>query len=164
MFQLKSISRESIPLALEKAERYRLLNEPWMSDSICRDILEIDPENSKALLMLVLSIADQFDIGSYADVREAHRLLERLPGDYERAYYAGVVSERKGKSLLTKSTPDESLAYEWLYDAMQHYEKAEAIRPAGNDDSILCWNTCVRLIIRCHLSPRIEPYTEPELE
>src|ERR1044072_183456 len=98
MFQLKSISKESIPLALEKAERYRLLNEPWISDSVCRDILEADPENSKAILMLVLSIADQFDIGSHADVNEANRLLDRLPGEYEREYYAGVVSERKGKS------------------------------------------------------------------
>jgi len=164
MFQLKSISKESIPLALEKAERYRLLNEPWMSDSICRDILETDPQNSKAILMLVLSIADQFDIGSHADVSEANRLLDRLPGEYEREYYAGVVSERKGKSLLTKSAPDESLAYEWLYDAMLHYERAEAIRPPNNDDAILCWNTCVRLIQRCHLSPRNEPYIEPELE
>ena len=29
MYSLKSLSVDAIPLALEKAERYRLLNQPW---------------------------------------------------------------------------------------------------------------------------------------
>jgi hypothetical protein len=164
MFQLKLISTESVPLALEKAERYRLLKQAWMAESICRDILEADPQNSKAMLTLLLAITDQFEVSQQADVSEASRLCDRLPGEYEREYYAGVISERKGKSILCRSAPDESLAYEWLYDAMLHYERAEAIRPPGNDDAILCWNTCVRLIDRFHLSPRNERYEQTQLE
>ena len=45
MFQLKSLSMEGITAALDKAERYRLLNEPREAESICLDVLEIDPEN-----------------------------------------------------------------------------------------------------------------------
>jgi hypothetical protein len=29
---------------------------------------------------------------------------------------------------------------------MSWYEKAEAQRPAGNDEAILRWNTCARLL------------------
>ena len=43
MFTLKRISSEAIPLALEKAERYRLLNEPDLAESICLDALEMNP-------------------------------------------------------------------------------------------------------------------------
>ena len=45
MFQLKPISKESIPAAIEKAERYRLLDEPNLAESICLDILEADPQS-----------------------------------------------------------------------------------------------------------------------
>jgi hypothetical protein len=51
MYELKPLSREAIPAALEKAYRYRLLNEPLEAESICRDILEADPENQEATVM-----------------------------------------------------------------------------------------------------------------
>ena len=38
-----------MPAALEKALRYRLLNEPVEAESICRDVLEVDPDNQAAL-------------------------------------------------------------------------------------------------------------------
>ena len=60
MFELKPIEKGSIPRAIEKAERYRLLNEPVEAESICRDILDVDPENQKALVVLLLAITDQF--------------------------------------------------------------------------------------------------------
>ena len=40
MFELERISIDAVPAALEKAERYRLLNEPLMAESICLDVLE----------------------------------------------------------------------------------------------------------------------------
>lgn len=164
MFQLKSISRESVPVALEKAERYRLLKEPWMAESICRDILETDPENRRAVVVLLLAITDQFDSSSHVDINEAYRLRDSIPDEYDRQYYSGLISERKGKSIICRPNPDNALAYEWLREAMEHYENAEAIRPQGNDDSILRWNTCVRLIMRHHLEPRNESYAETQLE
>ena len=44
MFELKPLSREAIPAALEKAMRYRLLNEPGAAESICHDVLRTDDQ------------------------------------------------------------------------------------------------------------------------
>ena len=60
MFQLKPLSPEAVPAAIEKAMRYRLLNEPAEAESICLDVLEIDSTNQRALVILLLSITDQF--------------------------------------------------------------------------------------------------------
>ena len=43
MLELKPISREAIPGALDKAERYRVLNESREADSICSDNVQVDP-------------------------------------------------------------------------------------------------------------------------
>jgi hypothetical protein len=165
MFKLKQISKSSIPEALEKAERYRLLNEPWMAESICFDILEAEPENKKAIIILLLSITDEFGSSPMVDVNEAKKLLARLPEEYDRLYYAGLICERQGKSVLKRDIPEGGfIAFEWLSEAMEYYEKAEAVRSAGNDDAILRWNTCARMIMRHHLEPRNERYVEAPLE
>ena len=165
MFQLKPISRESIPAALEKAERYRLLNEPMLAESICLDILDADAQNTQAIVTMLLAITDQFGSSSLVDVNQAKQLLSQLPAEYDREYYAGLICERQGKAVLNKYMPDSGfVAYEWLSDAMEYYEKAEAIRPPGKDDAILRWNTCARLIMRHHLKPRDEKYFELPLE
>ena len=44
-FTLKPISPEAIPEALQKAERYRLLNEPAQAESLCQDVLAVEPNN-----------------------------------------------------------------------------------------------------------------------
>lgn len=164
MFQLKNISRDSIPAALEKAERYRLLGEPDLAESICLDILEVDPNNAKAIIILLLAITDQFNTSSSGDVNRARQLLPRLQTDYERNYYAGIISEREGIAILNKVSGGQFAVYEWLNEAMEFYEKAEATRPPGNDDAILRWNTCARQIMRHHLQPLNEKYVEPPLE
>ena len=165
MFQIKPISRESIPTALEKAERYRLLNEPMLAESICLDILEADPENSDALVTMLLAITDQFGTSSMGDMSRAKELLTRFKDEYELQYYSGIICERQGNAKLAKRMPDGgAVAYEWLRDAMEHYEKAEAKSPAGKNDAILRWNTCARLIMNHNLKPRDEEYVEPPLE
>ncbi|HMA21641.1 MAG TPA: hypothetical protein VKO87_12615, partial [Gemmatimonadaceae bacterium] len=58
MYELKPISRDAIPRAIQKAERYRLLNQSWAAESICLDILQIDPGNQQVLVMLVLALTD----------------------------------------------------------------------------------------------------------
>ena len=50
-----------------------------------------------------------------------------------------------------------------LRKAMDLYEKAEAIRPHGNYDAILRWNTCARLCAWHRLRPEAEPTFEPAL-
>lgn len=164
MPELKPISAESIPGAIERAERYRLLCEPVLAESICLDILEADPQNARAIIILLLAITDQFSASSSGDVNRARQLLPRLQSEYEKNYYAGIICEREGIAILNRMTGSHFAVYEWLTEAMTFFEKAEALRPAGNDDAILRWNTCARMIMRHQLEPINERYVEPPLE
>src|SRR5438552_4991509 len=113
MVKLKPLSKEAIPKALERADRYRLLNEAAEAESICLDILSTEPDNQRALVTLILALTDQFGQKRFA-VGE-HRIeefLERLRDDYERFYYSGIVCERRGKAAVSKHT-STSVAYEW---------------------------------------------------
>ena len=164
-FELKTLSPEAVPRALAKAERYRLLNEPGEAESICLDALEIEPDNQEALATLLLALTEQFGDDAAPSVAEARKIVARLRGEYERAYYTAIVFERRAKAHLRHRTPGcGPRAYEWLREAMAWYEKAEAIRPASNDDPVLRWNACARLIMRDqHLVPRQEEPHEPIL-
>ena len=150
MHELKPISKEAIPAALDKAERYRLLNEPAEAESICLDVLRTEPDNQRALVLLLLTLTDGFGQGSAVGITQAQDLLPRLRSEYERLYYAGVISERRAKAALQQGTPAFMTAG-WLREAMTLYEQASALRPAGNDDALLRWNTCARIMSQHHL-------------
>ena len=161
MYELRKLSSAGIDDALAKAERYRLLNEPWEAESICLDILGTDPQNQKALIALLLSLTDQFKSERGASVEDARRLLPRIEGEYERAYYAGIICERRAAALLERSGPGTgAVAYDWFVRAMEHYERAEALRPAGNDSALLRWNTCARALMR---NPQLAPAARLEV-
>jgi tetratricopeptide (TPR) repeat protein len=148
-FQLKPLSPEAIPRALEKAERYRLLNEAAEAESICRDVLRVEPDNQRALVTLLLALTDGFDEGLADAVPQAQSVLGQLKDEYERAYYAGIVSERRAKARLKQGGPGSGyVAYGLLREAMGHYERAEAVRPTSNDDALLRWNACSRILKR----------------
>ncbi len=165
MFNLKPLSKDAIPAAIEKAMRYRLLNEPGEAESICLDVLTADPHNQQALTVLLLALTDRFGKSYAASDAQVHEVLARLQGEYERAYYAGIVFERKAKARLEQGGPDSSFAaYDLLREAMKWYEKAEAIRPSGNDDALLRWNACARIISRNKLVARPRESFEPSLE
>ena len=166
MFTLKRISASGVPAALQKAERYRLLNDSSAAESICRDIVEVDPDNQQALIVLLLSITDQFPDELGDALRRAREVLPRLRDEYKRAYYAGIICERRAKVQRRQSTPGSgSMAYESFREAMEWYEKAEAMRPSGNDEAILRWNTCARVLSSDdHLRPRPVEQYEPVLE
>ena len=143
---LKRLSPDGIESALARAERYRLLNEPSQAESICLDILEVEPANQEALVLLLLAITDAFSEGA-SRVPQALALLPRLAGDYNRAYYEGLIHERQARALIARGTPGAGYgAHAALTRAMQFFEKAEELRPAGNDDSILRYNACVRFM------------------
>ena len=157
MSELKRLHSEAIPAALEKAERYRLLNEPGEAESICLDILAVDSENQPAIVTLLLALTDRFEKGYSVSDMQTKELLARIKGEYERAYYAGIVAERRAKAKLRQNTPDcRFQAFELFREAMQWFEKAETLRPAGNDDALLRWNTCARIIERNKLVARHE--------
>jgi hypothetical protein len=165
MSELKPLSQEAIPAALEKAERYRLLNEPAEAESICLDVLLAEPENQRALITLLLALTDRFSKGYGVSDTQANQLLARVKGEYERAYYAGILAERRAKAKLAQGSPGAGhYAHDGLREAMACFEKAEAIRPPGNDDALLRWNTCARLIERNKLVAREEERIEPVLE
>src|SRR5262245_39825637 len=165
MFDLKPIDHEAVPRALEKAERYRLLNEPEEAESICLDVLSVEPENQPALTTLLLALTDQFR----ADCRDcfvrAREVLPKWQGDYERHYYEGIIYERRAAAHLDRGGAGSgALSYDWLRQAMRCYDQAEALRPPQNDDALLRWNTCARLIAKHGLTePAVETF-EPVLE
>jgi hypothetical protein len=165
MYELKPISKEAIPQAIEKAHHYRLLNEPAAAESICRDVLEIDTENQQALVTLLLALTDRLAGGTTVCAAHARELLPRINDEYQRVYYAGIICERQAKTLLNMGGPGARFdAYEWLLEAMNWYETAETIRPAGNDEAILRWNACARVIMHSNLVPRAIEAVEPYLE
>ena len=157
MFELKHLTPAGIASALDKAEQYRLLNQPWAAESICWDIAAIDPGHQRALRTKLLAQTDQFGSDGGA-VRRAREALGKLTDPYEKAYYAGLICERLAKAALDHRAPGSRFtAYDEFREAMDWYEKAEAMRPAGDDDAILRWNTCARLLNQSpHIAPRGE--------
>lgn len=162
----KPISRDAVEHALEKAERYRLINDPSSAESICLDVLSVDPDNQQALVTLLLAITDQFPEAPTEGVQRAREVLPRLHDAYRRTYYAGLICERCAKAQMRSGMLGSGeMAYHWLREAMTWYEKAELQRPAGNDEAILRWNTCARLLTRhAHLRPSTEEPVELGLE
>ncbi len=155
--KLKPISRDSIPSALKKVTRYRLLNESVAAESICLDVLEIEPENQEALILLLLAMTDQYLEGYNVSKKRIQEVLDRISDNYERNYYAGIACEKRAKAQLDKNSPGSNfVAYDLFHDAMDWYDKAEPLRPTGNDDAVLRWNTCARLIMRHKLVPKTE--------
>jgi tetratricopeptide (TPR) repeat protein len=143
--QLKAISKAGIAEALAKAELYRYLNEPEEAESICRDILAADPEQQFARRMLGLAITDQFTGAASDRYAEVQSVFQALRDPYERTYYTGILYERRAKAQL-HSGYSPHILLPLIEDAMRCFSEAEKIRPAGNDDSILRWNRCVRLL------------------
>lgn len=148
MFELKPLPKASIESALAMVERYRLLNEPWEAESICLDILGVDPGNQKALIALLLSLTDQFGTESGNLVQRARDLIPKLEGGYEQAYYSGIICERRGRAIFRSGTPGMGpTVYDWLRQAMDWYEKAQGLAPDAAQP-VIRWNTCARTIDR----------------
>jgi len=159
-FELKPISVESIPEALAKVERYRLLNEPVLAESICLDVLAIVPDHQQALISLLLARTDQFQ--SNVNAKAAQEVLAQIKGEYEQDYYAGIIWERVGNARLRQGGAGAGASgYHSLREAMSHYERAMNFASPGNDDAILRWNTCARTIMR---NPDMEPLPENDAQ
>ena len=159
MFELKPLSKDAIPAALAKAERYRLLNEGEMAESICQDILLADPRDQRALVTMILAITDQFREHRLAgNVARARDLVAQLEDEYERLYYEGIICERRGRAHLAQGRQGSGfLAYDWLKAAMGLFERANEKSPTGNDEAVLRWNACARVLMR---HPELEPHEE----
>jgi hypothetical protein len=151
--ELKPISAAALSNAIEKAEHYRLLNEPMLAESICLDVLLTAPHNQRNLVCLILAVTDQFAAGVSTGAKaRAREYIANLETDYQRAYYTGILAEREASAILAHAHAN-LFAYEHFREAMTWYEKAEALSPPGNEDAKLRYNTCVRWIERERLTP-----------
>lgn len=159
MFTLKKLIIESVPSALQKAERYRLLNEPSEAESICLDILEVEPNNQEALIMLLLAHTDKFKGEFYLTAfQKAMSLIERLDGAYCKIYYRGVIYERRAKFHINQGGPGTGeLAHDWFTRAMAEYDRVMELYPNGNQEATLRWNTCARIL---NENPHLKPAEE----
>lgn len=163
VFKLKPLSKEGIEGALDKAEHYRLLNQPRLAESICLDILDVDPENQKAKVFLLLALTDQFGRSSSKAAKQALDLAHGLKDEYARSYYQGIIHERQGTVALNSGIPGADFdACEWYQEAMKFYEKAETLSPAGSNDTVLRWNTCARIIMQYNLQER--PHDDHQIQ
>jgi len=167
VFPLKQLKKDAIPAALEKAERYRVLNEPTEAESICLDVLDVDPANQQALITLLLALTDQFQKSRGETFARALALLERVDGAFEKQYYRGILFERSAKARLSQGHPGARYsAFEEFSEALQRFEAAIPLQPAGHDDAVLRWNTCARYLNghpEVHREPQGE-HNEPMLE
>lgn len=147
---LRTLSVDAVPAALEKARQYRHLNEPVEAESICLDVLEADPDNQEATILLLLARSDQLQGGGNAAFNRARQVLTRIRGEYEHAYYSGLLCERRAKAILVgrRGRREGFVAYEWLQRALEYYEVALGKRPPGDEDATLRWNACLRIIER----------------
>jgi hypothetical protein len=147
MYTLKKLSRKAIPAALQKAERYRLLNDPFEAESICLDILEADPNQQEALIMLLLARTDLFGMAIEPAFSKAREVLSHLNDRHCRAYYGGIIYERRAKAHLARGGPGSGrVAHGWFVKAMDAYEQAMTTCAPGNQDALLRWNTCARIL------------------
>lgn len=149
-FQLKTLSVAAVPAALDRAERYRLLNEPAQAESICLDVIAAQPDNQRATALLLLALADQFAESIRGNLDRAMELLPRFQDEYQREYYKGILCERQARVYMSRSRDS---AYSTFREAMDCYERAEKLKPAGNDEALLRWNTCARTIMTAQLEP-----------
>jgi tetratricopeptide (TPR) repeat protein len=143
--KLKTISKSGIAEAIAKAELYRYLNEPEEAESICRDILAADPHHALGLRTLGLTITDQFTGEATDRYAEVEKIFQSLTDPYERNYYTGLLCERRVKAQLRAGRAPHTLL-PLLERALQCFSEAERLHPPGNDDAILRWNRCVRLL------------------
>jgi len=155
-FKLKQLSSEGVGAAITKAEKYRLLNDPAMAESICHDILSIEPDNEKTKIILLLALTDQFGMNrSSHATKKAKELVNGFKDEFIRVYYSALINERMGTAALNSSVMGHDYdAYEWYIDAMELYEEAEGLQPVGDNDAILRWNTCARIIMQHKLTRR----------
>ena len=148
MLTLKTITVEAVPTALEKAQQYRRLNEPNDAESICLDILAVMPDHQEALKTLLLALTDKFaTFGVNPSFEQAREIVGKLDASHCKAYYSGIIFERRAKFHLRQGGPGAGpVAYQWLVKAMDAFNTAITECDTKNQEAVLRWNSCARII------------------
>ena len=139
---------EAISAALDKAKRYRLLNEPDDAESICLDILASEPDHQEALSTLLLALTDKFPhSGINPAFEQAEKIVPKLDNSYSKSYYLGVIFERRAKYHLKQGGPGGgTAAYDWFVKAMESFSEALSANDPKNQEAVLRWNSCARIL------------------
>lgn len=144
MIEPLKISENSIPRAIERIRHYRLLNEPGQAESICRDILAVQPDHQEALINLLLTLTDQFTARGDGALEAARAELGRIEGDFEQAYYRGMIHERWARALHRRHPDNPAAAIAEIHEAMDSYQQAIELATRHDPDPTLRWNACAR--------------------
>ncbi len=143
-YELKRLADKNLEKAISLAKHYRDLNQPEEAESICRDVLEVAPENVEALRTLGLALTDRFPTSWMTIFEEACGVFKKLPSDYERAYYVGIAWERYAKAQLESGRAHNAIhAFE---EALAKFEEASTFAPKDDPAPILHYNRCVRAL------------------
>jgi hypothetical protein len=163
--ELKALPLCQTSTALAMAQCCRDVSEPEEAESICLDLLRVEPENQEALVLLLLARTDLLDEGLPGGVDRAREPLSKLIAEYDRAYYAGVICERQARYLLrSRGRHTSFIAWDWFQYAMDHFEEAARLLPERVEPA-LRFNACVRLIERNrHCVPSPEDQREHSIE
>lgn len=152
--KLHDIRISAVKKALKKAKQYRSLLEPEIAESICLDILNIDPENQDVLIVYILALLDQISrTENQTHIKTIERTIDNLTSQYQRYYYLGLLSERRARHLLTQAM-SRSFSYDYFIEALTSYQQAIELCPQKNDEAILRWNSCIRTVETEKLKPR----------
>ncbi len=145
------IHKNTINSALDKAKQYRLLLEPELAVSICLDIFNIDKKHQETIIVYILALSD--NLSKQKNDTKIFDAIKLLTSEYHKKYYTGIYHERKALSLM-KGNMSASFAYNLFTKAMDFYKQAIEISADDNDDAILRYNSCIRIIQHNRLSPR----------
>jgi hypothetical protein len=163
--ELKPLPGGDLAEALALAERCRTSGEPEEAESVCLDVLDANPQDERALVLLLLVRTDLLERGLPGAVDRARELLPRMASEFDRAYYGGVICERQAKYLLRQRGKRTGfVAYDWFRYAMEEYEAAMALEPE-RQEPVLRWNACARTLMRNpHCTPDPDERLEHEIE
>jgi hypothetical protein len=156
MVELKKITTEAVPSAIDMAKAYRLLNEPQEAESICMDILAVVPDHQDAQITMLLALTDMFgSIGLNPSFDKAMAIVQKLDDQYCKAYYSGIVYEKRAKYHHMQGGPGSGeVAHDWFAKAMHAYGTALNSCDPDNQDAVLRWNSCARIM---NSDPSVKP-------
>ena len=116
------------------------------TESICLDILELDPNHRSTLDLLLRCRIELLKKGLPQSVARAQELIPQLDSDFDQAFYSGMIREAQARYLLEKrGRATSGVAYSWFRHAMDDFAAASNL-DAGRVEPKLHWNACLRTL------------------
>jgi tetratricopeptide (TPR) repeat protein len=112
-YELKKLADKNLGAAITLAKHYRDLNQPDEAESICRDVLEVAPDDVDALRTLGLTLTDRFPTAWMSLFEEACSTFKKLPSEYTArpACEEAIVKFEEASALAAKDDPAPILHY-----------------------------------------------------